>query len=87
MGHKITTKSGSVYKIDFDTGFWSKNDGGSERVMHVTGATQEELLAAEYWPSFVETKEFRLPEVGERMYITSFDQWWLSTEVATIETI
>lgn len=80
MSRKITTTSGAVYHIT-DGGFWSKNDGDYDTIVFAHGVTQEQLRTCKYFNE-LEHDEIK---VGNHLYISSFDLWWLSTPIVSVE--
>lgn len=77
---EVTTESGSVYRIDTEAGFWTKNGGPPERLWDLQVG---DTLA---WPWNCPTGWSRAkePEVGKNMYIASRDVQFVSTKVAEI---
>ena len=85
---KITTSTGSVYRVDTDRGLWKKNDGPWARLWGLSsvspdlfgkGLTLNEILA--------QSKTDAIPEPREHLYVASSEVWWLSTPVASVEEI
>jgi hypothetical protein len=81
---KITTKSGSVYKIN-DHGICTKYDKDGNAIDSFKAYVIKSVAA--------DIKDFDqlladpndAPEVGKRMYISGLSVWWISTIVVSIE--
>jgi len=81
---KITTETGSVYDLS-DSGICTKTDAEGRRVDafkpfvvkpvpdHVTTLKEVYELPDDY------------PVVGQRMYISGLNTWWLTTRVVLVE--
>ena len=78
---KITTATGSYYVID--NGFWNKNGGSWERVWWAHCIPDTPYAS---W-SAIEMAEHKPIQGGLRMYIGSWDVWWVSTPIVSIEEI
>lgn len=83
MIQKVTTKSGSVYLIDQERHFWKKNDDPWERIWQMYCINPEDFLK---WNNKEEYEKLPL-QTGKKLYITSRDIWWLSTEIISIEEV
>lgn len=80
----VTTKSGQKYWFRDDWGQFRRGDGfwnhtwslmcAIEGVRYGPGAGSDEWFHGE-------------PEIGRRMYVNGRDEWWVSTEVVSIEDI
>lgn len=89
---KITTQSGAVYSVDEVYRAWYKNDTPAEHLATMLSVKQEDLVAfldeghtnAELL-AWLGNQDYSVPVVGERLYIASYDRWWLSTEIVSIE--
>ena len=81
---KITTESGSVYSID-DHGFCVKTDKHGNRIdafkAFVIIPVPESVKTVKEVFTFPEGK----PVVGQRLYISGLDVWWLTTLVVSVE--
>ena len=79
---KITTKTGSYYEIK--QGRWRKNGrGGWQSVWGMQGLDR---LNVKSWADITSTEGRLIPvQVGLSMYISSADEWWISTPVMSIE--
>ena len=80
--YTVKTKT-SEYVIDRDNFWWWRN-GYPGRIFDFKTALEPEVLPwndpdGEVW------KDARIPEVGKRMYLTSREQWVISTEVVSVE--
>jgi hypothetical protein len=64
-----------------DDGFWKKNDGHYDRAVFAHGVTSEDLRTAKSLDKLGVSDI----EVGNHLYIGSFDMWWLSTPIVSIE--
>lgn len=85
---KVTTTTGSVYKIDTDTGVWIKNNYEVHSTLSalksgVWDGDHSNIPDVWTWP------EVEKPVVGESMYIhgRGMHDWWLSTPVVSVEEI
>lgn len=86
---KVTTETGRQYLIDTEGGFWwrlNKTDGSpgwTQRLWFLKRGTHFG------WPheSPEGAWEDGLPEVGKFMYISSKDEWYVSTEVVSVEEV
>jgi hypothetical protein len=81
---RITTETGSVYDID-DHGICIKTDKDGRRVDAFKPLVMVPV------PNKIRTlKEIYAlplgePIVGQRLYISGIDNWWLSTRVVSVE--
>jgi hypothetical protein len=75
---KITTKSGTVYRIA--DGFWSRNGGSNERLGTFKSVPQGFLT----WTQ-IHSSNLPAPQIGYRMYLSHNDSWQVSTPVVSIE--
>lgn len=85
----ITTETGSTYKILHNICHKQDKDGNhldSFKVFYITGISADTQSMDDIFDKIKDgTFERRLPEVGERMYISGRDGWWLSTTVISVE--
>jgi len=81
MKLKVTTETGSYYEIDHENQFWSKNGGPKERLMNIRSGPWGEYVESDTW------KDVEVPEVGLSMYICSWNVWYLTTHVVSVEEI
>lgn len=93
---KITTSTGSYYEFREDRGIVTKNSThafkyGTVRATPDWGPAAREAqeqgagIFAHEWVD--EHGEDRFPEVGECLYVSGFDGWYLSTPVVSVEVI
>lgn len=78
----ITTESGSVYTLQH--GFWRKNNGSFNKTWRKFCISNETIESAKTWQDIYDAEPLPL-QVGLRMYITSRDEYWLSTPIVSIE--
>lgn len=88
---RIKTETGSYYDIDLYASTWSKNSTGQQSLWEYAAVpdwqdNRSEVLSA----GLVEWARkhgdmFRLPKVGECLYVMGRDEWWLSTKVMEVE--
>lgn len=88
---KFTTQTGSYYTIDVRNGRWGKNSRPVNTVWEYAAVPdwldqRAEVMEAGLikW-SQTHGEMYRLPTVGECLYILGRDVWWLSTPVVSIE--
>lgn len=87
MTIRATTETGAYYVIDNEGQFWRKNEGPTQRTWSM------KTLPAEPWfnnwhdayAALSEVDETDTPVVGERLYISSRDEYYLSTVIVAIE--
>lgn len=85
----IKTETGSVY--EFRHGVCTKRDSHGRwldvfKVFYITGVSPDTKTMDGIFESISNgTLERRLPKVGERMYVSGRDGWWLSTPVVSIK--
>ncbi len=86
---ELVTSTGAKYHIDLENQFWRK----TSRDGHV--GYWDRLWGYKRSPEFpkgfpweADTGwESELPEVGQHLYITSRDQWWISTPIVEVNEI
>lgn len=78
---RFTTETGSTYVVDLENQTWRKNRGFVER-LHSYGAG---VSVTRPWESPGDWEQDRLPVVGEHLYVSNPDIWWVSTEVVEVE--
>jgi hypothetical protein len=81
---KITTESGSVYNID-DSGICTKTDKDGNRIdafkpFIIIPVPDHIKLVKEIY-----TLPHGKPVVGQRLYLSGLDVWWLTTPVVSVE--
>lgn len=86
-GVTITTESGSTYKLLRN--ICHKQDAAGNmidtfKVFYITGVTDADKNMDDVFKR-AQTEERRLPKVGERMYVSGRDGWWLSTKVVKVQ--
>ena len=75
----------SVYWVDLEGGFWRKNQGGLERLWGfgaLPGGAEDGIPD---WSEVRDALEERDPVIGERLYVSSRDLWYLSSPIERIE--
>lgn len=89
--YEITTETGAKYLVDIDRQFWMKisRDGYKypwERTWRLEHGRVGETVTDFPW---VENSGWKpgLPEVGDNLYISCRDSWWISTPVVSIEEV
>lgn len=84
---KVTTETGSVYKIDLGNRLWSKNGMPAENLRRM--AIGEWDGNARNIPNFHEWAQVAMPEVGTNMYIegNALHGWYLTTKIVSVEEI
>jgi hypothetical protein len=75
---KITTKSGTVYRIE--DGFWQRNKEALNRLSVFKSIPE----GAETWGDLHES-DIPAPQIGFCMYLSNKDSWQVSTPVVSIE--
>lgn len=84
---RYTTETGSYYDITAER--WNKNGGGWERLLEFFAVPDWEADRAEVMEGIVDYayrhNQHRTPEVGDCIFISSRDAWWLSKRVTKIE--
>lgn len=82
--YEVKTKSGSEYMIDTEAGYWSRNSGYVERIHIFRVALKPTTLpwAGGNNPQWVDVK---VPEVGMKMYLSSMDEWAISSVVVSVD--
>lgn len=89
---KIVTARGTYYEIDTDRRIACRNDAYTFKYGNLlatpnwrTAWEAEDYFNEHEWAT--ENGEDRIPEVGEHMYISGLHEWWLSTEVVSVEVV
>lgn len=89
--YRFTTKRGSEYLLDTDRMLWRKNFDSYDTIWEYAAVPvweddrREVLQVGLVEWSRTHGDMFRLPELGECLYILGRETWWLSTEVIQIE--
>lgn len=88
----VTTKSGAIYRIDFDRGFWHKRREYDEGIFYEVHMEKIWFLKVGTnlttpWQDEYSWASAERPEVGKHMYISSRDVWYVSTLVADISEV
>jgi hypothetical protein len=79
--YKVTTESGTVYLLE--QGKWKRDGYDWEQVVTFKAATVENPKhAPAFSEEWVDTEK---PVMGRRMFLASFDLWFVSTNVVKIE--
>lgn len=85
MIQKITTKSGSVYRIQ--GGRCAKNDNIMFTLIKEPYCIdKEDLKDATSWKDIFEAPQNPI-QVGMLLYVHGRDEWWLSTPIVSIEEV
>lgn len=83
MKKKVTTKSGSIYLIDEERGFWKKNNDFGERIWWAYGIYGEDVAK---WFNKEELDKQPI-KPGVHLCIGGRDVWWISTPIVSVEEI
>lgn len=83
MTKKVTTKSGAVYLIDEERGWWKKNKDPWERTWWAYGVYPEDVHK---WANQEELDKQPI-EPGVHLSIGARDIWWFSTPIVSVEEI
>lgn len=84
---KVTTETGSVYKIDLGNRIWSKNGMPAENLGRM--AIGEWDGNARNVPDFNSWPDALTPEEGSNMYIRGkgLHDWYLTTKIVSVEEV
>lgn len=82
------TESGRVYRIDIDSGLWTRmtRDGHRDTTERVWGLKVGTLLRTP-WDSPETWEDATLPEVGKNLFLTSRDVWYVSTKIVAVNEV
>lgn len=98
--HKVTTNTGTVYLLDMEEGFFSREPEAAyleaypNEISAYTQSIRDRLLSLKSIPPTADGDAYyntaydvNLPVVGECMHIVGRDTWWISTPVASVEEV
>lgn len=77
------TQNGSRYEVNYEKGFWRKNNGYWEQLLWAYGIDTEDTKECRGWADVHRLPEREIAE-GRHLYIGNGDVWWLTTPVKEI---
>ena len=82
MKIKVTTSTGSYYRIDTEGGPWSKND-----TLEYNSMTELRSGLRTDGTTVAEWRTVKIPVVGESMFICGehMYDWWITTPIVSVE--
>lgn len=82
MALELTTKSGRVYRLDLEGGFWARSPHFHPQRIWALKAGKELRV-----PDERNKDQWRddVPHIGEHLYIASSGEWYVSTAIVKIE--
>ena len=80
---QVTTASGSVYQIDFDSGQWCKNSWDRHDALREFKVGHRDRAPVHDW------SDADRPGIGKSMYIRGkgLHDWWITTPVVRVEMV